>query len=94
MFEYFYITKHARDRYQGRVAKPSDNVKSRINRDLRINMIKRIVNIGNKRHVFTLYGKEFVFVYDGKWILKTVIKHRRYYTQKAIDICVRKAEAV
>lgn len=78
MFEDFVITNHIIDRYEERIRAKRDEVIKRIKRDLHFTKVKKIVNKGNIRHVFTYNSKEFIFVKDGAtWILKTIIKHNR-----------------
>jgi hypothetical protein len=86
MFEDFIITKHAIERYRERVSEDAKDIIRRIKRDLYFKKIRRIVNKGNIRHVFTFHSKEFIFVNDnGKWILKTVIKRNRTRNPQAIE---------
>lgn len=85
MFEDFIITDHAIQRYKERVDDEEKDVIRRIKRDLYFKKIRRIVNNGNVRHVFTANSKEFIFVKDKKkWILKTVIKRNRETNKLAI----------
>jgi hypothetical protein len=97
MFEDFIVTDHALKRYCQRVLHDDDEkeeVIRRIKRDLYFKKIKRIVNNGNTRHVFTWHSKEFIFVKDrNKWILKTVIKRTRAKNPKAIERRIRAAYA-
>ncbi|MDG0860309.1 hypothetical protein [Staphylococcus equorum] len=86
MFENFIITNHVVDRYLERIGSKNKDVMKRIKRDLHYTKVKRIVNCGNYRYVFTLNSKEFIFIYDrGKWILNTVIKRSRQNADKAIQ---------
>jgi len=69
--------------------KPGDlksSIKVKIKRDLSFKRVKKIVNKGNTRHVFTLNSKEFIFVKTrGTWILKTIIKRNRQQNSYAIQ---------
>jgi len=86
MFEDFIITNHIKERYKQRIGASEKEIVKRIKKDLKFTKVKRIVNIGNVRHVFTVNSKEFIFVKDGsKWILKTVIKRNRENTKKVIE---------
>jgi len=78
MFENYVITDHAVERYQERMGEEKKNVIKRIRADLHFTKVKRIINEGSIKHVFTRNGKEFVFTKDGNvWVLKTVIKRTR-----------------
>ena len=80
MFENYFITQHAIERYAERVSFDKKDIIKRIKHDLHFSKVKRIVNHGNIRHIFTYNSKEFIFIKDGQrntWILKTVIKRSR-----------------
>lgn len=87
MFENYIITNHVVERYFERIGSKKKDVIKRIKRDLHYSKVKRIVNIGNTRHVFTINSKEFIFVQrrSGRWVLNTVIKRSRQNTDKAIQ---------
>lgn len=86
MFEKFIITNHVIERYYERVSGDRKEILRRINNDLHFSKVKRIINIGSYRYVFTRNSKEFIFIKDnGKWILNTVIKRSRKSTDKAIE---------
>lgn len=86
MFEDYIITNHAMQRYMERVDFNPKEVIKRIKSDLYFKKVKRIVNNGNTRHVFTFNSKEFIFKNDcGTWILKTVIKRNRGTNPLAIE---------
>ena len=85
MFEDFIITNHIAERYCQRIGADKKEVLKRIKRDLHFTKVKRIVNNGNHRHVFTYNSKEFIFKKDKKqWILKTIIKRSRSNNEYAI----------
>ena len=64
----------------------------RIKKDLHYSKVKRIVNKGKYRYVFTFNSKEFIFVKDnGRWILRTVIKRNRKKSEQAIQERLRTA---
>lgn len=78
MFEDFLISRHIMKRYRERADETIENVKRKINKDLKWMKVKKIINKGNHRHVFTTGSKEFIFKNDaGTWILKTIIKYNR-----------------
>lgn len=86
MFEKFIVTNHITKRYFERIGANKKEVYRRIQRDLHFSKVKRIVNIGNHRHIFTLHSKEFIFKKDGpNWILKTIIKRSRNDNDYAIQ---------
>lgn len=85
MFEDFIITDHIMQRYQERVSQSRKDVIKKIKKDLHFTKVKRIVNVGNIRHVFTRHSKEFIFVNDrGQWVLRTIIKRSRNTNDRAI----------
>lgn len=86
MFEPFIITDHAIERYLERIGASKKEVMKRIKKDLHYSKVKRIVNKGKYRYVFTFNSKEFIFVKDnGRWILRTVIKRNRKKSEQAIQ---------
>lgn len=86
MFEQFIITNHVVERYLERVGAKKKDAVRRIKRDLHYTKVKKIVNKGNYRYVFTWNSKEFIFKKDkGRWILNTVIKRSRSNNDKAIQ---------
>jgi hypothetical protein len=86
VFEDYIITNHAMQRYMERVDFNPKEVIKRIKSDLYFKKVKRIVNDGDIRHVFTRNSKEFIFKNDnGQWILKTVIKRNRGTNPWAIE---------
>jgi hypothetical protein len=86
MFEDYIITKHAIERYMERIDYNRKDAIKRIQSDLYFKKVKRIINNGDTRHVFTNNSKEFIFKKDaGTWILKTVIKRTRHTNQFAMD---------
>lgn len=92
MFENFIITDHVVERYYERVSNDRKEIIRRIKRDLSIKRVKRIVNNGNIRHVFTFNSKEFIFEKTRDvWILKTVIKRTRNNNKNAINKRIKTA---
>lgn len=86
MFEHFIITDHIMDRYEQRVHSSRKEVIQRIKKDLHFTKVKKIVNNGNVRHVFTFHSKEFIFVKDGPtWVLRTIIKRNRENNSVAME---------
>ena len=87
MFEDFIITDHIIKRYLERnPGSKKKEVRNRIKKDLHFTKVRKIVNNGNIRHVFTFHSKEFIFVQDGKkWVLRTVIKRTRNEVDRAIN---------
>lgn len=93
MFEPFIISDHIIQRYIERVGCKRKEVINRIRRDLHFTNANRIINIGNDRHVFTRGNKEFIFKkLNDAWILKTIIRHNRQKSQKAIEKRLRQKE--
>lgn len=86
MFEDYIITEHVVERYNQRISESKSDVEKRIRRDLSYKRVKRIVNNGNTRHIFTFNSKEFIFK-KGKncWLLITVIKRNRENNSHAIN---------
>lgn len=85
MFDEYIVSKHVLERYAQRVQGSTDNILRRIEKDLSIKKTKYIFDIGCKRHVFSEYGKQFVFERcPGVWVLKTVIKRNRTENNRAI----------
>lgn len=92
MFDRFIITDHFMGRYEERVGGNKKELEKKIKRDLHFTKVKRIVNDGDHRHIFTRNSKEFIFKKDGNiWILKTVIKRNRRRNPKAINQRVMEA---
>jgi hypothetical protein len=90
MFENYIITTHVVNRYLERVSETQKDAIKRIRYDLSYKRVKRIVNIGNTRHVFTVNSKEFIFVKSkGRWFLKTVVKRSREATDRTIEKRIR-----
>jgi len=86
MLENFIVTDHMLERYAQRVGSDKKETYRRIRKDLHFTKVRRIVNDGNHRHVFTLNSKEFIFKKDGNiWILKTIIKRSRQRNPIAIQ---------
>lgn len=85
MFENYIVTDHVIERYKERVGQAPNKVLQRIKSDLHFTKVKKIINNGSTRYVFTNNSKEFIFIKDhGIWILKTVIKRSRQKQQEAI----------
>lgn len=81
----FIITKHAMERYSERVNFNHNSVRKAILKDLKALKHKRIITIGDKKHVFFKNYREFILKVDGeKEILVTVIKHRKDKKEEAI----------
>lgn len=92
MFEHFIITNHVVERYLERVGSKEKDAIKRIKRDLHYSKVKRIVNIGNHRHIFTINSKEFIFVKKrGRWILNTIIKRSHNTNNRAIQSRIKSA---
>ena len=95
MFEDYIITNHAIERYAERIKCNKKDIIKRIKNDLYFTKVKRIINNGDTRYVFTRNSKEFIFKNDaGKWILKTVIKRSRNTNAYAMQKRARLSNSV
>lgn len=95
MFERYFISNHAIERYRERIrlSDTSDRAVIRaIRRDLRSDKVRRIYNLtrnGQKqKYVFSYNGKKFVFIYSNmkkSWILESIVKYHRYEIQEQYE---------
>jgi hypothetical protein len=88
----YIVTKHAIERYEERVGKYKNlSTVECIRVDLNYKRIKRIVNKGKTKHVYTTGNIEFIFeVCKNKLYLKTVIKRNRENGKRKIEKYNRK----
>ena len=82
----YIVTKHAIERYEERIGKyKGTSTLECIKIDLGFKRIKKIVNKGKTKHVFTTGNIEFIFeVCRNRLYLKTVIKRNRNNGKKKI----------
>lgn len=82
----YIITDHAMERYAERINYNQKKTRDAIMKDLKALKNKRIINIGDKKHIFYKNYREFILQKKGnKEILVTVIKHKRSTKQQAIE---------
>lgn len=86
----YVITSHVIEQYDNRIKnKRFNDVRTCIKNDLKVLNIRRIVNVGDKTHVFTKGYKEFVFTRASEdkdlLILRTVIKRNMDETRRIIE---------
>lgn len=82
----YIITKHAMERYAERINYNQKKTRDAIMKDLKALKNKRIINIGDKKHIFYKNYREFILQKKGNTeILVTVIKHKRSTKQQAIE---------
>ncbi|WRW34196.1 hypothetical protein CF1_0136 [Staphylococcus phage CF1] len=82
----YIITDHAMERYAERINYNQKKTRDAIMKDLKALKNKRIINIGDKKHIFYKNYREFILQKKGNIeILVTVIKHKRSTKQQAIE---------
>lgn len=82
----YIITDHAMERYAERINYNQKKTRDAIMKDLKALKNKRIINIGDKKHIFYKNYREFILQKKGNTeILVTVIKHKRSTKQQAIE---------
>lgn len=82
----YIITDHAMERYAERINYNQKKTRDAIMKDLKALKNKRIINIGDKKHIFYKNYREFILQKKSNTeILVTVIKHKRSTKQQAIE---------
>lgn len=82
----YIITDHAMQRYAERINYNQRKTRDAILKDLKALKNKRIINIGDKKHIFYKNYREFILQKKGNTeVLVTVIKHKRSTKQQAIE---------
>ena len=80
------ITDHAMERYAERINYNQKKTRDAKMKDLKALKNKRMIIIGDKKHIFYKNYREFILQKKGNTeILVTVIKHKRSTKQQAIE---------